>query len=88
MCAIFKKRATKQNPTPKNKHTLNVVNSLQTAYDIMYNGGPVLGDNACQALQRTLLLFGENCHLLAVLAHEEGKTRWNIVPKLHHDFGH
>ena len=84
----LQKRATQQNPTPKNKHMLKVVDLLQTAYDIMYNGGPVLGDNACQALQRTLLRFGENYQLLAVLAHEEGKTRWKTVPKLHYVVGH
>ena len=80
---LLQERATAQQPTPKNKHMNKLADSLQEAYDIMYNGTFFLSDGDVVALRRALFRFGEHYKALHDLAVDEGVQMWKIVPKLH-----
>ena len=54
----------------------------------MYASGPVLAKDTWADLAATLTTVGQCYQLLSVLAFDEGKMRWNTVPKLHYVAAH
>ena len=77
-------RATARTDTPKNRQMLQVVQSLQHAYDVMYAIGPILTRAAWLDLQAALTTFAQSYQLLSVMSWDEGKLRWSCTPKLHY----
>ena len=79
----LQQRATRLNPSPRNKHMEKVVLALQTAIDIMYSAGHFLDDETWTALDKNLTRLGQHYQYLAVMEFKEGRMRWQTIPKLH-----
>ena len=65
-----------------------VVDSLQAAIDIMYEGAMILPDSEVVALCWHLTRFDQHYKALHDLAIEEETTRWKIVPTFHFVVAH
>jgi len=85
---ILQQHAAELNNTTKQKCMKRLVDALQTAYDIMYQGDMVLDDDQVTQLRRSLTRLGQNYTQLHDMAAAEDKTRWDRVPKLHYVVAH
>jgi len=84
----LQQRAARIEPTVINRHALKVVESLNEAYTIMYDGEYFLNATDVQKLGQQLQRMGASYQYLACITANEGLTRWKQTPKVHYAVAH
>ena len=84
----LQQRATEIDGSLLNKHALQVVESLQHAYGLMYGNSYFLTDSQTQDLSKTLTRMGQHYQQLSVMAARAGEEKWSTRPKLHYAVAH
>ena len=80
----LQRRATDADPNDTNKHALNIVESLNQSYELMYGAGCFLTADEHRRLSIMLHRMDANYQLLAKRTCDAGQMMWKQVTNTHY----